>query len=106
MSERARGRLVRLTETGRPTLTFFIDGAAASALAGDTLLVALLAQRDHLRQSEFGGEQRSGFCLMGACQDCWVWTDGGERLRACTTPVTEGLRISIAGPGRAWLRPA
>ena len=102
--EHAVGRLVRLAETGRPTLTFFIDGEAASALAGDTLLVALLTQRDQLRRSEFGGERRAGFCLMGACQDCWVWTDDGERLRACTTIVSEGLRISIAGPGNTWLR--
>ena len=101
--ERTGGRLVRLAESGRPTLTFFIDGEAASALAGDTLLVALLAQRDHLRRSEFGGERRAGFCLMGACQDCWVWTDEGERLRACTTLVSDGLRISIAGPGSTWL---
>ena len=106
MNERVQGRFIRLAETGRPTLTFFIDGAAATAFEGDTLLVALLAQRDHLRRSEFGDEQRSGFCLMGACQDCWVWTEGGERLRACTTVITEGLRISIAGPGSAWLRPA
>jgi D-hydroxyproline dehydrogenase subunit gamma len=105
MSERARTRLVRLAESGRATLTFFIDGEAATALAGDTLLVALLTQRDHLRRSEFGSEQRSGFCLMGACQDCWVWSEGGARLRACTTVVSEGLRISIAGPGGTWLRP-
>ena len=103
MSKHPQGRLIRLAETGRPMLTFFIDGAAATAFAGDTLLVALLAQRDHLRHSEFGSEQRAGFCLMGACQDCWVWTESGERLRACTTVLTEGLRISIAGPGSTWL---
>ena len=28
---------------------------------------------------------RAGFCLMGACQDCWVRLRDGERLRACST---------------------
>src|SRR3954466_6632650 len=30
---------------------------------------------------------------MGACQDCRVWTADGERLRACTTVVGEGMHI-------------
>jgi len=44
---------------------------------------------------------------MGACQDCWVWTSDGERLRACTTPVVAGMSIitqlSTAGEG-VWPR--
>jgi D-hydroxyproline dehydrogenase subunit gamma len=35
---------------------------------------------------------------MGACQDCWVQLEGGERLRACATLLTEGMRI-ITGRG-------
>ena len=34
---------------------------------------------------------------MGPRQDCWVWTADGGRLRACTTPVTEGMSIVTRG---------
>lgn len=95
---RSAARFVRLDETDRPTVAFEVDGAPATALAGDTLLVAILANGGRLRDAEFGGEARAGFCLMGACQDCWVWTAEGERLRACSTPVSEGLRILTRDP--------
>ncbi|GAB5095636.1 (2Fe-2S)-binding protein [Caballeronia sp. LP006] len=86
-------RFVRVAETGRKTVTIVIDGSIAQAKEGDTLMVALLTAQDTLRDSEFGDGRRAGFCLMGACQDCWVWTASGERLRACTTPVEEGMSI-------------
>jgi len=44
----------------------------------------MLTNGDVLRRLEFGGAPRAGFCLMGACQDCWVWMDDGGRVRACT----------------------
>lgn len=91
-------RFVRLAETSRPVVAFEADGAALTALEGDTLLVALLANGRRVRDSEFGGEARAGFCLMGACQDCWVWTVRGDRLRACSTPVAAGMRILTKDP--------
>ena len=94
----ARPRFVRLAETSRRAIAFEVDGTSASALEGDTLLVAILASGRHLRRSEFGGERRAGFCLMSACQDCWVWTAEGQRLRACSTPVAEGMRILTEDP--------
>jgi NADH dehydrogenase/NADH:ubiquinone oxidoreductase subunit G len=39
---------------------------------------------------------------MGACQDCWVWTADGERLRACTTVVEEGMHIITTQPEATW----
>lgn len=91
-------RFVRLAETSRPAIAFEADGLALTALEGDTLLVALLANGRTLRHSEFGGEARAGFCLMAACQDCWVWTVEGERLRACSTSVAAGMRILTRDP--------
>ena len=96
------GRFIRLGETDRPAVRIEIDGKPASALEGDTLLVALLSNVDRLRQSEFGDGPRSGFCLMGACQDCWVWTARGDRLRACSTPVADGMRILTDMPRETW----
>jgi predicted molibdopterin-dependent oxidoreductase YjgC len=88
-------RLQRLAETDRPAVSFVLDGAPAAALEGDSLLTAILAQEGgYLRASEFGDGLRAGFCLMGACQDCWVNVDGGGRVRACTTPIEGGMRVS------------
>jgi D-hydroxyproline dehydrogenase subunit gamma len=96
------GRFIRLGETGRKSVTIRVDGKAVEALAGDTLLVAMLCSVGHVRQSEFGNEVRAGFCLMGACQDCWVWTTDGERLRACTTVVSDGLQIVTTQAEEQW----
>lgn len=96
------GRFQRLGEKNRPTVTFSIDGRAALARKGDTLLVAMLTNAGAVRESEFGDGSRAGFCLMGACQDCWMWTEDGERMRACTTVIAEGMRILTKAPELKW----
>jgi predicted molibdopterin-dependent oxidoreductase YjgC len=95
-------RFRRLTETDRPRVSLTIDGAAITALEGDSLMVAILTSGDALRDSEFGDGRRAGFCLMAACQDCWVWTASGDRLRACSTPVQPGMAISTHQPSATW----
>lgn len=95
-------QLARLVETARAPVTFYLDGEPVQALAGDTLLTAILTHQRHLRISEFSGTPRAGFCLIGACQDCWVRCEAvsgaaGDapltRVRACSTPVQAGMRI-------------
>lgn len=88
-----RPQFVRLAETHRAPLQFTLDGRDASALAGDTLLTAILLHARRVRDSEFGGGPRAGFCLMGACQDCWVRLSDGTRVRACSTLVEAGMRV-------------
>ena len=85
--------LKRLAATDRAPVHFTLDGQPRTALAGDTVLTAVLTQGAQLRRSEFSGEPRAGFCLMGACQDCWMTTESGERLRACGTFIEEGMRL-------------
>ncbi len=85
--------LKRLAETDRARVGFTLDGHPRTALAGDTVLTAVLTQAAQLRRSEFSGEPRAGFCLMGACQDCWVETEAGERFRSCGTFIEEGMRL-------------
>lgn len=90
------GQLIRLAETNRPAVEFTLDGAPRSALAGDTVLTAVLTGAGSLRRSDFAGAPRAGFCLMGACQDCWIWAEDGRRLRACSTLVAPGMRLRSA----------
>ncbi len=92
-----RPQLHRLTERRRRRIGFTLDGKPAEALAGDTVLTAVLVNGRRLRTNEFDHAPRAGFCLMGACQDCWVMLDSGERLRACTTYLSEGMRVVTGG---------
>jgi len=85
--------LKRIAESQRETVEFMLDGRTCEALAGDTVLTAVLSQQDRLRVEEFSGAPRAGFCLMGACQDCWMVTEDGTRLRACSTFIAPGMRL-------------
>ncbi|QHJ00620.1 (2Fe-2S)-binding protein [Xylophilus rhododendri] len=87
------GQLQRVAETGRATVHFLLDGQPATALQGDTVLTAVLTQQAVLRHNEFSGQPRAGFCLMGACQDCWMRTAEGAALRACSTFIAEGMAL-------------
>jgi D-hydroxyproline dehydrogenase subunit gamma len=95
------GRIVRLTAVRESVLHITVDGCPTAAQAGDSVLVAVLAAGPCLRYSEFTGEPRAGFCLMGACQDCWMWTEDGRRIRACTTRVWDGLAV-MTRPTSGW----
>ncbi|CAJ0790823.1 hypothetical protein LMG19083_02060 [Ralstonia psammae] len=99
----ARAQLQRLKERNRPTVAFVLDGQPAQALAGDTVLTAVLMQTRQLRINEFSQQPRAGFCLMGACQDCWVRLANGKTLRACQTMIEPGMHICTqpAGTGGA-----
>lgn len=95
-------RFVRVAEKERASIRLQIDGREVQALEGDTLMVALLSNTGHLRHSEFGPEVRSGFCLMGACQDCWVRDEDGNRIRACTTVARDGMAIRTSKEEATW----
>jgi predicted molibdopterin-dependent oxidoreductase YjgC len=93
------GQFRRLVARDSAPIPFTIDGAPAEARAGDLLLTAILLHRSSLRRFEFGDADRAGFCLMAACQDCWVSLADGRRLRACTTLVEPGMAVIIDGVG-------
>jgi aerobic-type carbon monoxide dehydrogenase small subunit (CoxS/CutS family) len=85
------GRLVRLASRDRAEVAFTLDGAPATARIGDTLLTAILLLRGRL-SSGASDEPQAGFCLMGACQECWVAADG-RPVRACGTLIASGMRV-------------
>jgi D-hydroxyproline dehydrogenase subunit gamma len=85
--------LTRLAGPERRRLHFTLDGQPCSGLEGDTVLTAVLTLGQRLRESEFGDGPRAGFCAMGACQDCWMDTADGQRLRACTTQLQTGMQL-------------
>jgi predicted molibdopterin-dependent oxidoreductase YjgC len=91
--------LKRLARQNLPPVAFSLNGKPCAGRAGDTVLTAILTQTDRLRLSDFSKEPRAGFCQMGACQDCWVLTADGKRIRACSTPLAAGMNLrTIAEP--------
>jgi hypothetical protein len=53
--------LHRVAEGGRTPVGFVLNGQALTAMAGDTVLTAVLTHSAQLRFSEFSGEPRAGF---------------------------------------------
>lgn len=78
--------------------TLSLDGAEVPAQPGETVISALLQAGLMTGRSEFDGADRCGFCLMGACQDCTLWTASGRRLRACMTEATPGMILNSRPP--------
>lgn len=89
-------RIVRIAVFETPAVTFMLDGRVIHARQGESVLAAILAHSCHVRRHEVTDEPRSGFCLMGACQDCWVWFGPDARGRACTTLVEDGMCVSTS----------
>jgi predicted molibdopterin-dependent oxidoreductase YjgC len=75
-------------------LTIVVDGAPMSAFDGESIAAALLAAgRRATRWTAGSGEPRGYLCGMGLCQDCLLTVDGVPNVRACMTPVRDGLRV-------------
>jgi len=92
-----RGRARPDLRAGAAT-NIFVDGLPVRARLGETVLTAMRSDPGHVRNFEFMNEARAGFCLMGACQDCWLWREEGERIRACTSRVDAGMRLLTRSP--------
>lgn len=71
-----------------------IDGRAIRTLAGRPLGAVLHRELGAvLRHTVKGGAPRGLFCGMGLCFDCLVTVDGRPDVRACMTPVRDGMQI-------------
>lgn len=82
---------------GGAVMTFTFEGRTIAARAGDTIAMALWAAGvTTLRRSSRDGAPRGMLCAMGICYECLVRT-GGATVRACTTPVQEGMNVERGG---------
>jgi aerobic-type carbon monoxide dehydrogenase small subunit (CoxS/CutS family) len=88
-------------------LRFWWNGQEVLAHAGETVAAALLAAGQRtLRLTTRRGEPRGVFCGMGICFDCLVRVDGRPNVRACQTPVADGMRVETQQGSGSWERPA
>jgi predicted molibdopterin-dependent oxidoreductase YjgC len=87
-SETQRGQAVTIT----------VDGIPLQAYLGETIAGALLANGQRAWRRTESGAPRGLFCGMGICFDCLVSVDGVPNVRACITPVIEGMVVETEGP--------
>jgi len=81
----------------RQPLAITVDGQPVQAFAGETVATVLLALGQRTFRHTGKGSPRGLFCGMGVCFDCLVTVDGVENVRACMTPVAEGMVIATGG---------
>ena len=90
-----------------PAVAVTFDGRPVPAFAGETVGAALLAAGIRtLRETRFDGAPRGLLCGVGACHDCLVTVDGRGPVRACLTPVADGMRVATHRPGGPTFDPA
>ncbi len=83
-----------LSFTGRRRLTFDFDGRSVEAYEGETVGAALHATGRHILSRSFKYHRPRGLlCVAGRCPNCLVNVDGQPNVRACVTPVQDGMRV-------------
>ncbi|HZU35462.1 MAG TPA: (2Fe-2S)-binding protein [Gemmataceae bacterium] len=89
--------------SGEQLLTFQFDDNPVSAVSGQTIAAALMAHGQRtLRYTSRHTHPRGLFCGMGVCFDCLVQVDGRPNVRACQTPVANGMCVQIQKGDGAW----
>jgi predicted molibdopterin-dependent oxidoreductase YjgC len=84
LQEVQRGKAVKIS----------VDGNLIEAYEGEMIATALLSAGIRtFRLSPKHKEPRSLFCGIGICFECLVTVDGVHAIRACITPVTDGMRV-------------
>lgn len=77
------------------TVSFTFDHKEYIALRDESLAAALLANGIRtLRHHEESGTPRGIYCNIGHCFECRVTVDGKQGVRACLTPVQEGMNVT------------
>ncbi|SHF96148.1 2Fe-2S iron-sulfur cluster binding domain-containing protein [Kaistia soli DSM 19436] len=80
-------------------ITLLVDGRRVESVAGRPLGAVLHGEGNPiLRRTAKGEEPRGLFCGMGICFECLVTVDGRPNIRACITPVSDGMRIETGRP--------
>ncbi len=90
-----RLRAAGIAAAARP-IAIAVDGRPVEALPGETIAAAMAAAGLHAFGADPAGRPRGLGCGMGACEACQVDVESLGRVRACMTPVTEGMRVAVA----------
>ncbi len=82
---------------GQP-VTIVVDGERVPAYRGKTIAGALLATGHRAWRRTRHGQPRGLFCGIGVCFDCTVTVNGTTNVRACLTPIADGMIVETGIP--------
>lgn len=90
----------RLATVARgPSVEIDVDGRPVRAYLGETIAGVFLAEGvGPFRTTDVRKQPRGYYCGMGICFECLVRVDGERNVRACMTPVREGMKIERERP--------
>lgn len=71
-----------------------VDGHIITALKGQTIAEALLANGIHTFRRTRQNAPRGVYCNMGICYECRMIVNGIPNVRTCMTPVTAGCKVN------------
>jgi predicted molibdopterin-dependent oxidoreductase YjgC len=90
-----RHPILREFPRGEP-VTLLVNGKRIPAFSGETVAAALWAAGIRaFRITKKLHEPRGPFCFIGRCTDCEVEIDGDPHVKACITPVRDGMVIKL-----------
>ncbi|SDI80611.1 (2Fe-2S)-binding protein [Alteribacillus bidgolensis] len=79
-------------------VSFTFNHRVYKGLENESLAAALLANGIRtLRHHEKSGASRGIYCNIGHCYECRVSVDGQQGIRACLTPVKDGMIVESGG---------
>lgn len=78
----------------------YVNDRPVAAYPGESIATVLLASGRLVASLDSNGRPRAPFCNMGVCFECMVALErpgsaASERVRACLTAVTPGMRIRV-----------
>jgi len=78
------------------SITITVDDRPLVARPGQTVAAALMAAGWKAWRRSLRGHPRGVFCGIGVCYDCLVTINGEPNVRACQTPVAEGMVVETS----------
>ncbi|GGB42280.1 (2Fe-2S)-binding protein [Virgibacillus dakarensis] len=80
------------------SVTFTFNNETYQGLENESIAAALLANGIRtLRHHEESGAPRGIYCNIGHCFECRVTVNGQQGVRACLTPLKEGMVVESGG---------
>ena len=74
----------------------WVDGEPIETVAGRSIGAVLLERGVRVLRHGPAGDPRGLYCGIGVCQECRVRVEGRGTVRACVTPLEEGMRVTTA----------
>ncbi len=92
LPEVKRGRKVQILIDGQPIEAFEGESVAAAMMAAGLRVFRITAKHK---------TPRGMYCGMGVCFECLVTVNGVRNVRACLTPVADGMMVETREEGMA-----